>query len=166
MNPRPPSVDSSASPAGNPQETPSIRGCSRDALGALVSERRRRTGMTQDGLARACELTTARVQRIELGALRRWPPTPELQRIAAALGAELADLLDAAGLGEPSAGESHQRPPTLDEPERMLDELRRRIAEAQRTDDKDGVGQLTIIGARCVAPAPNTASQKRTGGRP
>ena len=79
------------------ERPPSIPCCSRDALGALVRERRRRLGVSQDARARACGLSTPYVQGLELGALRRLHPTAKLWRIAASLRVELREPLEAAG---------------------------------------------------------------------
>lgn len=84
-------------------QSQTIRCCSRDALGALVRARRRRLGMSQDALARACGVTVAHMQRLELGVLRRLPPDPELHRIAAALDFDVRELLKAAGHGDHAA---------------------------------------------------------------
>src|SRR5436190_8831827 len=75
-------------------------------LGALLRKRRRERGYTLDQLAKRIPMSASNLSRVELGS--QGPPADEvIERIANALDADAAELLQAAGrLG---SGESFER---------------------------------------------------------
>jgi transcriptional regulator with XRE-family HTH domain len=61
------------------------------AMADRIRSARAKAGLTQEGLARRAELTSAAISRIERGVA---PRVRTLKRIAAALGVPAAELLD------------------------------------------------------------------------
>ncbi len=93
------------------------------ALGALVRKLRRERGCTLDELAQRIPMSASNLSRLELG--NQGPPADEaIERIAAALEADAADLLKAAG--RPAGGPSFEEE-VLD----RLDELGRDMREVK-----------------------------------
>lgn len=79
-----------ASPRGDKEASRAL------ALGALVRKRRRDKGLTLAGLAKRIPMSASNLSRLELGS--QGPPADEvIERIAAALGIDADELLQAAG---------------------------------------------------------------------
>ena len=79
-----------ASPRGNKEASRAL------ALGAMVRKLRRGRGLTLAQLAERIPMSASNLSRLELGG--QGPPADEaIERIAAALGADTAELLRAAG---------------------------------------------------------------------
>ncbi len=100
------------------------------ALGALLRKLRRERGYTLEELAERIPMSASNLSRVELGS--QGPPADEtIERIAAALGASPADLLQAAG--RMGGGRSFEQVvlERLDAIGRDLREVKRALAEAR-----------------------------------
>ncbi|WP_232676733.1 helix-turn-helix domain-containing protein [Nocardioides sp. R-C-SC26] len=97
------------------------------ALGAEIAYWRRVRGLSRDQLAARVDISATTLGRIERGSIDSAAPTPDVWRIAAALGLQFSDLVrrteDAMGMaaGESEPVAAHDSEGTIEEEQEAPD---------------------------------------------